>query len=351
MKPKQIIILSVILAILALGILLKAGVRVFRGDDQVLTTQVFHMTPSWLEKIQIGRGVKASSVELGRENGVWKVKSLWNAKADLSKIKDLLDKLWAAERMQEFRGKGKELFPDFGITEQDAFSLKFFSANKTFIDLRLGIKKAGESYFIRKAGDDSVYLIDADMAGLLGIFNDFAEATPASLFWADLGLFSLDPEKVTKIMIYHLEADEKTPVLGLVREIDPKDSTKSLWKFERKVLTSIPDPDKVLKFIAILASLKAQKIVDPEGKGYGLEKPVWQMVVTEGDKKTLLSAGMKDAKEDFYYVKTSSEPSVFSLSGSFFGDLNVDDKHFLKDVPAVPAEKKNLPPGASKQAA
>ena len=129
--------------------------------------------------------------------------------------------------------------------------------------------------------------------------------------------------------------------LGLVRETDPKEPSKNSWKFMRKDMTSPVDPGKVLKFIATLASIKAQKVVDPSGKDYGLEKPVWQLGVTEGDKKTLLSAGPKAAKEELYYVKNSSENTLFSLSAGYFDDLNSDDTRFVKEsAPAGVTEKK-----------
>ena len=82
-------------------------------------------------------------------------------------------------------------------------------------------------------------------------------------------------------------------------------------------------------------SLRAQKVVDPGGKGYGLEKPVWQLAVTENGKETLLNAGPKDEKGGIFYVKRSGNPTIFELQASFFDDLNVDDTHFTKDVPST----------------
>lgn len=341
MTKKQILILSVIFGFLALGILLKTGVRVFREDNRVVMTKVIHLTPSSLDQILLGKGSERSSIELVKENGVWKVKSLWNAKADFSKISDLLGKLELAMRTQEPRGKGKNLFPDFGITDQDAFSLKFVSANKTLMDLRLGVKKSGEGYFIRKTGDDSVYFIETDMAGLLGIYADFEKATPSSAFWADLSLFNLDPEKVTKIAVFRMKGDEKAMAAGLERETDPKDPAKSSWKFLRESMTSVPDPEKILRFIATLSSIKAKNVVDPAGKEYGLGKPVWQLVVTEGNKETILDAGPKNEKEGIYFVRASSDASVFSLGATYFDDMNVDDTHFMKDAPAAAEPKKS----------
>ena len=89
MKLKQIIVLSVIFGILALGILLKSWVR--SSGDNMKTAHgkdvVFaKFDPEKLERILISRGDRSPAVELAKENGVWKVKSLWGAKADPGKL-------------------------------------------------------------------------------------------------------------------------------------------------------------------------------------------------------------------------------------------------------------------------
>lgn len=352
MKPKQIIILSIVFGILALGILLKSWVRsagdsagVAQGDGVVLA----ECDPSKLERILIGRGSQATSVELAKENGTWKVKSLWNAKADPLKVEKLIQKLCSVRG--ELRGSGEKLFADFGIQDADAFSIRFFGAGNVLLqDLKVGTKQAGESdFFIRKAASENIYLVEVNVAELLGIYSASDGATSEGSFWADLSLFNLDPEKVTKITLSLLKGDERTRVVGLERETGAKDPLKSSWKFLNKDRPSLPDPDKVLKFIVVMNNLRAQKAVDPGGK-YGLEKPVWQLSVTEKGKETLLNAGPKDEKKELYYVDRLWDPVVFSLSASFFNDLNVEDTYFLKDSPsaAKPGKDstKNIPAGS-----
>lgn len=368
MKPKQIIVLSLILGILALGIFLKTWVRSAAdsaGPAEKSDTAVAEFDPAKVDRILITHGTQRSSVELQKEKGSWAVKSLWNAKADPVKVQTLIQKLHSVRG--ELRSTGKKFFPDFEIRDTDGFSIKFLGAgNVPLADLRLGKKRAGEEgYFLRKAAGEDIYLVDLNMAELLGIHTDFDEAAPLSSVWADLSLFNLDPEKVTQITAYQLKKGEGTMVLGLSRTPDPKDPAKNLWEFQRRDMTLPIDPEKVLKFIATLVSIKAQKVADPGGKDYGLEQPVWQLAVSEGDKKTVLSAGPKAGKEDLYYVKTSSRESFFALNAGFFGDLNVDDTHFVKgappagepkkdtveNIPAGPPEKQGSLPGGQGQAA
>lgn len=354
MKPRQIIILTIILGLLALGILLKSWHRaVIDGpaSAQTLATAIADFDPAKVERILIAHGTQAVPVDLVREKGTWIVKSLWNAKADPVKVEALMQALASAQG--EFRGSGEKLYPDFGIQDKDAFSIKFLAAGDTALaDLRLGTKRASEEgYFIRRAGGPDIYLVALNMAELLGIHTDFDTTAPLSSVWADFRLCDIDPEKVTKLTVFHLKGNEKTLVLGLSREADPQDPARNIWKFLRKDMTSPVDPEKVLKFIATLMSVRFQKVVDPGGQGYGLEPPAWQLAVTEevgsadgkkGSKKILLSAGPKAEKEDLYYVKTSTSTSIFSLKAGYFDDLNVDDTHFVKEVAPVAAPEKGL---------
>jgi len=342
MNKKQIIILSIILGLLALGILLKSWVR-SAGDARNSVSQngsgITKFDPIKIEKILIGRGVKAPPVELVKENGIWRVKGLWNVEADPTKVEALIRKLGSANL--EMRGTGKKFFPDFGIQNGEAFSIKFFDAgNIMLLDLLLGTKQAGpEGYFVRGASKEDIYFIELNMSELLGIYTAFEEAVPLANSWADFRLFELEPEKVTKITASSIKGDERTLVLGLMTEADPKDPLKRSWKFLRKDMKLSLDPEKVLKFIVMLQSLRAQKVMDPAGKGYGLEKPAWQLAVTEGNKKTILNVGTKETKGDLYYVKTSQNPAVLGLSAHFFDDLNVDDTHFVKGAsPAAGSE-------------
>jgi hypothetical protein len=348
MKLKQIIILSIIFGALAVGIFLKSWIRSARDSAGTTRGDVLlsEFDPVKLERILISRGSRVPAVELARENGVWKVKSLWNASADSGKVEKFIQKLRSARG--ELRASEKKFFADFGIQDADAFSIKFFGTGNVLLqDLLLGTKQAGESaYFMRKATSENTYLVGVNMAELLGIYTDLNEATPASLFWADLDLFNLDPEKVTKITIYLLSGEEKTMITGLERKVDPADPLKSSWKFLRKDMASALDPDKVLKFIAVMKSVRAEKVLDPDGKEYGLEKPVWQLAVTEDGKKKILNAGPKNEKEGFFCVKRSGDPTIFGLNISFFNDLNVDDTHFVKEIPSVAAPEKEMSTGS-----
>ncbi len=349
MDKKKILILGIILGVLAFGILVKSWVR--STQDTALPAQgegvvLAEFDPSKIERILIERpriqadltqpstdqDLQTVSAELVKEKGVWKVKSLWSVPADPAKIEGFLKKLHTVRG--ELRGTGKELFPDFGIDEKEAFSMKLFESkeNPTF-EILIGTKQAGSTgFFIRRPSSEEVYLVDLDMVEILGMNDDAEPAVPSSGFWADLRLFKLDSEKVTRITVFQMKKDTKFMVAGLERKIDPKDPAQSSWKFLSKEMTFPLDPAKVSRFIAVMNSLRAEKVMDPLGKEYGLEKPFWQLAVTEGTKKTILNAGVEDEKEGRRFVSRAGDPTIFALQSPFFEDLSVDDTHFVKEM-------------------
>jgi hypothetical protein len=343
MNKKQIIILSVILGVLAVGTLFKLWVR--SAEERAISGQragvaIMPFDPANAGRVLISRTGKQegpepepSPVELVKENNSWKVGSLWNVPADPARAETLVRALGSLSG--EVRATGKKLFPDFGIRDDEAISVKIFDVeSRPLSDLWLGAKQAGNGYFIRKASGEEIYFVESDMPDLLAIYTGLEEAVPLSENWADLKLFDLDPAKVTKITASQIKGDEKTLVLGLTLETDPNDPLKKTWKFIRKDMKFSPDPGKVSQFIAAMKSIKAQKVMDPAGKEYGVEDPVWQLAVTAEDGKTILNAGAKDAKEGLCHVKILNKDTVFGLAAHDFDDLNMDDTHFVKEATA-----------------
>ena len=372
MNKKQIIILGVILGVLLIGILTKTWVR---SADPTVAKEVysslsFGFDPAKLEKVLIGRGSKAAPVELVRKNGRGEIENLWNAAADQGKVDSLFEAVRNARG--ELRSTDSSVLSDFGIGDPDAISLKLTGAdNAALLDLKIGTKKAGQDgFFVRKSGTPEVYFVDVPFDRLFGIFTSIAEAELSADFWADLKLFTLDPEKVKKIVIVRLKDGAAGKVAGVERLAQKDAPPEGGWKLVGPQKAMPVDPDKVLRFIVTLNSVRAKGVADPAGKSYGLEKPVWRLSVIEGappekkdplrqgsseasearpssqgGKTIILEAGPKDKQENVYFIKLRDVPQVFRLEGSFFEDLDISDDQFLKELPRVVPE---VPRQASK---
>lgn len=345
MNKKQILVLSVIFAVLALGLAMRF---LMKKQDLTVAKEVyaslsFSFDPEKIERILIALGPQAAPVELVKQNGQWRVKNLWDAVADGEKVKNLLDTVRGAKG--ELRSADNSVLKDFGITDQAAISLKLMGTGKTpLLDLKIGTQKAGYGgFFVRKSGASEVYFVDAPFDRLFGIFMPDPGTKLAPDFWADLRLLTLDPEKVKKIMILHLKDDAVKEISGVERLAQKDAPPEGGWKLVGPQRPMPVDSGKVLRFIAAMNSIRAKGIADPAGTNYGLEKPVWKLVVTEGDKTVTLEAGPKDEKEGVYFMKVRDVPQVFRLAAEFFEDLDLKDEQFLKETPKA-AEASGVAP-------
>lgn len=342
MKKKQIIILCLVLGVLLAGIIFKTFVR---GTDprtvsgpQLEGDPAFRFDTAQVEKILLEHKGKAPPVELAKVNGRWEVKTLWGARADEGKVLRFLEEVRGLH--WELRAADKKFFSDFGIDDPEAYSVQLAgTGDAPLLDLRVGTKQAGRSgFFLRKASEDEVFFTETDIAELLGIFSAFADAAPRPDYWADLTLFDIHIDRALSVVIERLSGGkERVPALGVRREAEGEDLSKNAWKFTAAGSPAkAVDPDKVLKLLIALNSVKAQTVVDPHGKDYGLKAPVLEIAVTEkGRGEVRITVGAKDEKADVYFVKSSDRPGIFQLSANDFQDLDRKDEQLVQEAPAA----------------
>lgn len=337
MNNRHILILSVILGVLVLGVLVKDLFSRIRDRTAagVHPPLSFTFDPEKIGRIEIGRGVKKFPVTLVKKGSGWQVKDLWNAKADDPKVSELLEGLRGMKG--ELRSSDASALADFGITDADAFSLMLGGSDGgTIMDLRIGSRRAGhDGAFFRRAGSSEVYYTETGLDRILGVYFPAEEQVPDPAFWADLALFNLAPDEVSRIEINGIKGGTSVLSLGIERTAD---GWKLIGPHEKRPV----DPGKVLGYIAILNSVRAQGIEDPAGKSYGLEQPVWRLTVTAGGKQQVLEAGPQRTKGNVYFMKFRDRPEVFRLTAYYFEDLNVKNDHFsASDGSASGGEKTN----------
>ncbi|MBU9888286.1 MAG: DUF4340 domain-containing protein [Candidatus Omnitrophica bacterium] len=338
MKPKQIIVLSIILGILVAGVLFKSALRgqdprTVRGpwsDEKSL----LDFEPAKVEGIYLERrGKSVPPVSLVRKDVGWTVASRWDVLADESRVVRFLEKL--RDLRGELRATGDRFYGDFGIGDAEAFTAQLTGKDgAALLDLRIGTKRAGrEGYFLRRAGTDTIYLTETDLGELLGIFTDLSEAAPSADPWVDLSLFELPVDEVVSVVIER----DRMPVLGIRRGTGGEGATENAWSFVR---TGTPaktvDPDKALHLLVAFNSIRAQKVVDPKSGDHGLNAPVLEITVTRKERgEVRVTVGAKDAKEDAYFVKISGRPGIFKLSADDFQELDITDERLVRETPSA----------------
>ncbi len=336
MSRKQILFLFLILAFLSTGLWARFFLDHRQGRDVTgVDEKLLAFDPGKAERILIGKGLK-TQVEIFKEDGIWKVKELWNARADEIKVQAILSALSGIRG--DLRSSDPALLKDFGITDPEAFCVKVMGGNNDLLaDLKIGVKSPGHTgLFVRLFDRPDVYAVEVGLDRMLGLFTGLEEGDLSSGFWADLVLFKLEPERVKEITISRLKDGVTALRAGVVKEEGGGPGEPGRWKLIGPQESLSADPDKVLRFIVTLNSLRAQAVADPNQK-HGLDHPVWQLGVKESEggkeKETVLFAGAKDSKEYVYFVKRRGRSEVYRLNGYYFEDMNITNEKLIEDTP------------------
>lgn len=333
MKPRQLITLIVILFVLVALVWVKQTHKPHELSTQEYVPLELSFDPAQVTAIELlkPKGEQEEYIELIKEDEKWKLKSLNHARVEQQKIDDFLKELKNAKG--EMRGRSKELFGDFGIGDDEAFSLRLHDANNTTIlDLQLGVKKSSSAIFIRRTGTDEVYYTGADIFGKIGIFSDPKESTLDHNYWANTSLIELDPAKVLSIEGKRFKDGKEIITTQITRQ--PKDAaTTGTWRFARGQVPFDIDPEKVKSFVESFKTWRAQKILDPKAQDFGFDQPQWQMVFeVEGSDPVILKAG-KTNEDKTTYIYVSTEPVVFQMSPYYYENMDADDSRFIIDNP------------------
>ena len=345
MKLKQVFVLSGIFILLMVGVF----VRNLQKPSELVTEEYVPLNlsfePNQIMKIKIKKGqaeppqgaraVEGATqervgiyTELVKDKNQRKVVTLSNAHADQKKIEDLLTEL--RQMKGELRGKGKELFGDFGIHEEGTFHILFQdAAGFPVLNLILGNKKANGSVFIRQKDSEEIYLTEANLFNSIGIYGDPEDEEPDSNYWAATELIPADLGKVKSVEMCRFRDGNKILTVGLV-----KDLQKKKWKYTQEPVPFALDSEKVGQFLNTVKSVRAQKALDPKARDYGFSKPTWQMKLglESGEEIVVTTAGL-DSKTNAYPVQVSTEPVVFQVPKYYLENLDVDDSKFFVNNP------------------
>lgn len=330
MNKKQLILLGIVLGVLVLGVVFKKFHKSSAYHQPVYTSLHVDFKNEDVEKINITKG-GGSPIELVRTEKVWRIPSLFNARADDSKIETLFQTLKKCEG--DVRASDDSLDSDFGISDDQAFKINLFSANgKEVLGFSLGaVRSDYEEIFIRKLGEKTVYSVSQDLFQDIGIFGDPKEKKLEAGFWAHLNPFG-PISSAQKMEIQKMMSGQPVLWSGLDRmETGTAEKKQSTWKFIRANNPFDIDPEKVDVFLKEVSGWAAQSIASPD---HLFENADWIFLLTLTDGKTLQAWAKKDEKDqDTYYLKTNLEDTVYQVSRFKLETILVDDSHFYVSNP------------------
>jgi hypothetical protein len=330
MKPKHIIILSLVLIILAALVFVKNIFLKPETETAEYKKLEFSVEAHEIYSFVIQKNKGQEIAEFKRTDGQWFIPSKWGAKADKNKVENLLKGLCSLEG--ELRSSSPELLPDYGISDDEAYSFSFYDEKGVLKErLLAGIKKPdyGKS-FIRRNNSSDVYLADNDVFFMINIYNDPKDSVFSLQSWIDKSIIDLDPENVDSLKIEKQHEKSRITAVDIKRETD-KESNLKKWVSSIEEPALKLDASKIKEYFKKLKAMKAADIVNPSEKDYGFDDAYLILTIEEkGNTLEIVAGGLTDGDEKGRYIK-SPDGFVYILKEHQMKDIDIDMSRFVPD--------------------
>ncbi len=243
MKPKQLIIMVVALAVLAGIALMQRGSgkkRISQTDPGATLFQGLELNT--VDGFEVSRG--SESVSLTKKAGTWKVESLYDYPADFGRLADALRAASDVKTGSPVRSANVDA-SEYGLDQAKRVVLKAGGADAAQLDIgtqREASDAAGwaNQHFVRKDGSADVYLVDYD-------FRPFSER-PGD--WIDKELLNVASSGIVSVKAGDVELKEiegQWTLAGLneeTEELQTSEAGKLRSALQYLNCSSIADPDR-----------------------------------------------------------------------------------------------------------
>jgi len=336
MKLKTLIPFVVVLAILGGLIVLRMSQR----QDVTMREQIGieALTPEDLsadsiDRIELYAGPSPEEkVELSRGDDGWIVASHYDAPVKEDVIDGFLDKLTDIKGEPRATADDEEELATYNLKDDEAFYVRAFTGDgdEPVVELLFGKAPNFNSVFVRRAGENQVYLEANDLRREAGVNGDDMSIEPQPGKWLDKEVLALPKEEITRLALtlpdrsITLEKREipaeapEAPAEGEGAAPAPPAEPEFEWVAAEGGL-----PDAELKETGVdrilgrLAALNASDVADPAQKAeYGLEDPQFKLVVSrsEGDDVTLLGGRQDSSGSGYVMLADADKEIVYELS-------------------------------------
>ena len=330
LRPKQLAFLAgVVVLLVAIAIVQKTNHR--RTVDK--SAQVAVLDGAWtrddVARITIGYGEDEEAVALDKGPDGWIVSTSWQAKASDQRLDALLKVL--SRLTGEFRSDSADVLADYGLDEGAAVTIRAWDGDgQQVIALDVGHAAGnGQGQFVRRPGENAVYMSDARVLGALGLYS--GPAQPQSRFFLDLQAVQEDKTAIDAIT---LTDDHGTRTMTKVFAPEPAtadsaaaDTTapkvdRLTWEWELTAPKREPlAKTKADGVLGGVAAIRAVDVVDPaaDPATYGLDRPSRQAVLTFADGHTVTLDFGKDREKEGdapagTYLRVDDGPTVWVVT-------------------------------------
>jgi hypothetical protein len=200
-----------------------------------------------------------NGVIMTRESELWVVKNKFNTKADQQRISRLLSQV--KDLKGELRSQEPSTFPTFEVEEQKSVHVVFNDSDgKPLAHFLFGKRSEdGNGCFLRKAGEDRVYLVGINFVSTFQVWKP--EDQPSAIRWCDLKLIHLsDPFKVKTCTISLPRLSVTFEKQGVKSE---KEKSKQQWVKIAPAGAPVLESASVEPIVNTILGMRGEDVVDP----------------------------------------------------------------------------------------
>ena len=297
----------------------------------------------------------AAPLHVVKADGRWIVTSASRAPADAKEVDAFVEAI--ASLQGEVRGRGEKAFADFGVDDAHALKVELGSGAEAPAATVLVGKQgdAGNTSFVRKAGDDRVFHVRADLRRMLGTFA--ADQPPPADHWVNKVVLDLKPEALARVIVerpdggWVLRRDVAPATAPEGASADgtegaPPPQASSAWTIEGPAVLPWPAKADALEgAVGRMARVRVSSVLDPTTPGcdFGAAAPPGGTVTfeeTSGAVHRLHVGGRladRSAGADEVVLRLDDEPYCYALARWSVSSL-MPSASTLLDVPKAFAD-------------
>jgi hypothetical protein len=383
MKPKQLVPLVVILAVLAGLVFLRQTQNRPASLEQQYTLHALlpeAIDAAKLARIEMYAGAKPDEkLVLEREvNGTkWSIASKFGAPVDPEKIDDYLQVLKSLQG--EFRAEAAgDSLKDYSLDEEGGFHVLGYNSDSEEPQFHIvnGKSPDFQKAFARAAGGSDVYEIDVSLRRKAGIYTVEMGDTPQATHWLDKTVLDLESDKIKAVA---LEYPDKTVAFELQKKVAPDGQNAESASEEgagdpeaapegesNEAAQDEGPKEEIVEWNWVVtqggpgtefhsnaasnlarraAQVRATDVVDPAEKAaLGLDPPQYRATLTvEGQETPVVLEAGRPAGDTYAYMQIAGADRdiVYKVSGYDFEQIFQKGGEFF-ELPGVLVEAKDV---------
>ena len=284
-------------------------------------------------------GTTETKVHLIKEEGRWKVKSLYGVYADENALTAFLNKLNGLEG--ELRSNEAGLLADYGIADEAGVHIVLSRDGVAVAHLVVGSKRSGSSgNFIRPRDKNEVYVVEEDLLAEFGLWGEPKAENFNTDKWFDKQVVRFEPKDAVVFKISEIRQGVEKTWLDL--ELKTADD-KTKWESHIPYTFGL-SAAKIKNQLQNLQNIRVSKVVAADTHD-ALGDSFWkvELKLAEGGPLTLVRSN-KDKEGYNYYVKMADD-HCFLVPVSTFdnfiknsGDILIANPLEIKDEGIVKVE-------------